>query len=953
MANNSDVLLRIKADIAQAQGELRRMSKDIGGLGTAAERSTSRMSKLGTSLKGLAVAAGVGTALRALLVGNTIEQEQALAQLDARLKSTQGAAGLNRDQLIQMAAAMQRVTTVGDEAVLGAESLLLTFTRIGGEVFPRALEAVLDLSQGMGQDLKSSAILVGKALNDPIKGLSALGRAGVQFTEQQKAQITAMVEAGRVAEAQALILRELETQFGGAARAARDTLGGALKALQNAFGDLLEGDTSTGGIQGARAGIEDLVQLLQDPGTVAAFQGIIALLGGLAGGAVGLAGEVGRAGIAIREQVQIIQGTLPDLQRIDSTLRGIERRRQGPLVGPVQFLFSSDAELDALEAQLKAERALIVARQEADRVGPPTPPPEPPPTINKKYDELLARLREQAALHGEVGEAAKVRYAIENKLLGELDPKQQALLLKYAEQIDAQKQGAEASKKQTAELEALRKTQADYVAGLERNAATVGLTTAQVAQYELAEKGLTGALRARAEAALATIAADEKKRQSDADSMELINVEIALLRAQGREREAAAIEAEQRFGKLRERQAADGNLGGVAAIDNLVAIEQARARLIEVQAQVDAAFERQTRGETRIQAEREAGLISEVGARRELVELHGQTAAEVERLLPEMRALAEATGDPAAIARVQQLTDEVGKLRIAADATGQALREGFETGLTRALEGLIDGTLTLRGALSALFEQMGRAMAQLAAQNLAQEATAGLTRLFGGGAGAQGTELVTGAAAVTGSATALVGGAAAVTGSATALTAASGTLVTGAAAIEAAAAALASAGATGAASSGGGGFLSTIGNWFGSLFSPTGAADGGHIRGPGTSTSDSIPAWLSDNEFVTRAAVVQQPGALGFLREFNRIGMRALEHWSRHATGGLAGFPAPAFALPTDRSAGGRGLKQPDGPRLHVYNFFDRAEFLRAVADTPAGDDFVINTINRNRSRVR
>lgn len=88
------------------------------------------------------------------------------------------------------------------------------------------------------------------------------------------------------------------------------------------------------------------------------------------------------------------------------------------------------------------------------------------------------------------------------------------------------------------------------------------------------------------------------------------------------------------------------------------------------------------------------------------------------------------------------------------------------------------------------------------------------------------------------------------------------------------------------------------GGLIGSLF----AADGGQVRGPGSTTSDSIPAMLSDKEFVTRAAVVQQPGALGFLHDFNRHGMAALEGWLprvRHATGGLAGIPAQNMPVPT------------------------------------------------------
>ncbi|HDT6532801.1 TPA: phage tail tape-measure protein, partial [Raoultella ornithinolytica] len=89
-----------------------------------------------------------------------------------------------------------------------------------------------------------------------------------------------------------------------------------------------------------------------------------------------------------------------------------------------------------------------------------------------------------------------------------------------------------------------------------------------------------------------------------------------------------------------------------------------------------------------------------------------------------------------------------------------------------------------------------------------------------------------------------------------------------------------------------------IGGLLGSVF----AADGGQVRGAGTTTSDSIPAMLSDQEYVVRASVVQQPGALAFLHDYNRHGMAALEGWLprvRHATGGLAGIPAQNMPVPS------------------------------------------------------
>lgn len=223
-------------------------------------------------------AAALGTAFvgaMGLVIKSTIEAEQVQAQLEARLRSTGGAAGLTRDELLSMASGLQNVTTIGDEAIVSAQNLLLTFTKIGRDVFPDALETVLDMSIAMDQGLKESAIQLGKALNDPIQGITALTRVGVQFTDAQKEQIEAMVEAGNVADAQRVILAELETQMGGSARAARDTLGGAFTALQNAAGDLLEGDSGGDGIRGVTRAVNDLTDILQDPATREAFAGMV------------------------------------------------------------------------------------------------------------------------------------------------------------------------------------------------------------------------------------------------------------------------------------------------------------------------------------------------------------------------------------------------------------------------------------------------------------------------------------------------------------------------------------------------------------------------------------------------------------------------------------------------------------------------------------------------------
>ncbi|HBO8740907.1 TPA: tail length tape measure protein, partial [Pseudomonas aeruginosa] len=269
---------------------------------------------------------------------------------------------------------------------------------------------------------------------------------------------------------------------------------------------------------------------------------------------------------------------------------------------------------------------------------------------------------------------------------------------------------------------------------------------------------------------------------------------------------------------------------------------------------------------------------SELAARQQLLDLHRSTADEVEQLVPRMEELAKATGDPAAIERVKDLRQQLENTRLAADQLTLALRSGIENGMQNALRGLADGTLSLQEAAVSFLQSVSRSLADVAAQQLAQKATAGLMSLFG--QGEQDTSMVTGAAAVTSAAGALA--------------AAGGTLVTGAAALQSAAGSLALANGVkgaGAAASGAGAAGAAAGGsgWWSSITSMFGFADGGQVRGPGTPTSDSIPAWLSDQEVVIRAAAATQPGMTPLLLDINKRGWAALHDWSgavRHATGG-------------------------------------------------------------------
>lgn len=195
---------------------------------------------IGTAAKwGAALAVAVG-GIAVTSMKDAAEAESSLAQLDAVLKSTGGTAGVTRKQLTDMADGLEKTTKFSAESTQAAQALLLTFTNIGKDVFPEATRTALDMATALGGDAAGQSIALGKALNDPIKGITALTRVGVSFTEEQKKSIKTMQESGNIMGAQKIILAELAKEFGGSAEAAGKTFAGQLIILKNAMGNVTE-----------------------------------------------------------------------------------------------------------------------------------------------------------------------------------------------------------------------------------------------------------------------------------------------------------------------------------------------------------------------------------------------------------------------------------------------------------------------------------------------------------------------------------------------------------------------------------------------------------------------------------------------------------------------------------------------------------------------------------------
>lgn len=231
------IIAKVKADITEFKAGMQEAQQHASGF----QNALGGIVNVGAAVvKGLAVAGAATAAFGALSLKEYSNSEDAVTQLQAALTSTHEAAGLYIDDLLDQAAALQKVTKFSDEQVESAQALLLTFTNIKGVTFQKTTQTVLDMATALKMDATGAAQILGKALNAPVDGLAALSRIGIRFSDSQQEVIASLVKTGQTAKAQDVILQELNKRFGGSAVAAGTTLSGQLTRLKNIWSDLME-----------------------------------------------------------------------------------------------------------------------------------------------------------------------------------------------------------------------------------------------------------------------------------------------------------------------------------------------------------------------------------------------------------------------------------------------------------------------------------------------------------------------------------------------------------------------------------------------------------------------------------------------------------------------------------------------------------------------------------------
>lgn len=251
----------------RADGSGRRMGSGLG-VAKAGLRGVASMAKVGVAALGLATAAITAFVVKGINSLNRIEV--IAAQTDAAIRSTGGVANVTRSEIDALAGSLESLTGTEAETITQGQNLLLTFTKIqnqageGNDIFDQATVAMVNMSVALGTDVSGAALQLGKALNDPIRGVGALSRAGVSFTQEQKDQIKVLQESGDMLGAQKIIMGELETQFGGSAEAYGNTTKGLTDRTKHLFGTLQENLVTafTPAIDGALQRIHDRMETL-------------------------------------------------------------------------------------------------------------------------------------------------------------------------------------------------------------------------------------------------------------------------------------------------------------------------------------------------------------------------------------------------------------------------------------------------------------------------------------------------------------------------------------------------------------------------------------------------------------------------------------------------------------------------------------------------------------------
>ena len=896
MASNRAQILISAVD--QTKTAFDSIKRGLGGLTDTAKSINGVLANLGVGVS----LAGIGA-----MIKSSIDSADALDEMAQRtgiavesLSLLVPAAELSAVSTEKFEAGLKKLATGMLEAATGSEASAQNFEALGVAVQNQdgtlrdSEQVLLDLAdrfQAMPDGAEKAALAVdifGKAGAEMIPFLNQ-GREGIGALKQEAAELGLQLSADTAAQAgnfnDALDKLKLATQSIG-----NQIIASLLPALNDMAGGMVESAKQGGTL---RVILDGIVLVLKT----------LALGAATVGKAFVALGEAIGAGVAAA--VEALKGNTEGAKAIIADLKGNLVKRLDELASFRDSLFDPKP-IEVKAPKIQADPELLQRLTKPKAVKPAQDTTGAQTTLMKaQLDAEFALLKD-----GLTRQQTALDAALEDRLVSVRDYYTQKTALEQRE-VDAEiarkqqelarsQQVATTGKSENDRLRAkaeVAKAEADLIT---LNNRRLGLEQANARKAAQAERELADALaQAREELAQITGTATDTDRQ-------------------------AAIERSYR--DLRARLAAESDADGVSLIDRLINVKAAQANLAALEAQWRQVTERLRNAQEAIQTQQQAGLLTEAQARQQIVALQQQSATEMERLLPTMQQAAQAIG-PDAVIRVQAWRNELDRTKLTVDEMAPLWnRIGESFGGT--LNGMITGAPTWRSALASIFQQVADAFLQQIVIQPFQQWIAMQARMLALKLGFIQQEQTVDAAASaakvaqkTTETTAVVSMDAAKAGAGAAASQASIPIVGPGLAIAAMVAMVAAVMA----------LLGGIKKF----------AGGGLVSGPGSATSDSIPARLSAGEYVVRAAAVRQVG-VAFLDSLN--GLSAGPRFKGGELAFAAGGLVPEVKVPPAQPQMNQAVR--------IVNAVDPG-VTHDHLQSPAGEKVIVNIIGRNARAIR
>ncbi|CAJ0893111.1 phage tail protein [Ralstonia mannitolilytica] len=896
MASNRAQILISAVD--QTKTAFDSIKRGLGGLTDTAKSVNGVLANLGVGVS----LAGIGA-----MIKSSIDSADALDEMAQRtgiavesLSLLVPAAELSAVSTEKFEAGLKKLATGMLEAATGSEASAQNFEALGVAVQNQdgtlrdSEQVLLDLAdrfQAMPDGAEKAALAVdifGKAGAEMIPFLNQ-GREGIGALKQEAAELGLQLSADTAAQAgnfnDALDKLKLATQSIG-----NQIIASLLPALNDMAGGMVESAKQGGTL---RAILDGVVLVLKT----------LALGAATVGKAFVALGEAIGAGVAAA--VEALKGNTDGAKAIIADLKGNLVKRLDELASFRDSLFDPKP-IEVKAPKIQADPELLQRLTKPKAVKPAQDTTGAQTTLIKaQLDAEFALLKD-----GLTRQQAALDAALEDRLISVRDYYTQKTAIEQRE-IDAEiaRRQQELARSQamvrssTSENERLRakaevaKAEADLIT---LNNRRTDIEQANARKAAQAERELADALaQAREELAQITGTATDADRQA------------AIARS---------------YRDLRARLAAESDADGVSLVDRLINVKAAQANLAALEAQWRQVTERLRNAQEAIQTQQQAGLLTEAQARRQIVALQLQSATEMERLLPTMQQAAQAIG-PDAVIRVQAWRNELDRTKLTVDEMAPLWNRIGES-FGGALNGMITGAQTWRSALASIFQQVADAFLQQIVIQPFQQWIAMQARMLALKLGFIQQEQTVDAAASaakvaqkSAETTAVVSMDAAKAGAGAAASQASIPIVGPGLAIAAMVAMVAA-------------VMALLGN-------VKKFATGGLVSGPGSATSDSIPARLSAGEYVVRAAAVRQVG-VAFLDSIN--GLSAGPRFKGGELAFAAGGLVPEVKVPPAQPQMNQAVR--------IVNAVDPG-VTHDHLQSPAGEKVIVNIIGRNARAIR